>query len=303
MHEGVLSHQEDRRKKTLCIWSTRLAERAGCIVPESRTAHEAGKADPQLLAPLEARIPTGRWPHIMAPRGWWKLLHDLDTELATFDPSYLLLRAARVDGELLYLTFTMTGSPEFAGLIADAQVTAGSTCEICGRTGAPRARSRTVVCERHRTPTTAAERQFARSAGIPDEWFSPDAEERNLAYLAHSEAADRAHAATHLSETDMADILNVNVCRVHEMFERASLAGAERGGLIAYPRWQALADGRLVPGLAAVLEAAQGMDSRTLEAIMTSADERFEGLSPVQWLTRGSTLEEVTSSLAEWWWM
>lgn len=207
-----------------------------------------------LLDPLRTRIPAGWRPHLKVPRGWWQVLHLLDADLATIDPRYELRRAARVDNTLVYLTSTTTEQPAFARRIGRAQAAERAVCTVCGQPGEPRTRSHTVQCELHWHPLTAAERAFALGANIPAAWFGDDAEAANEAYIAACEAKDRKDAAAHLTEREMADVLNVTVQRVHEMFEPDLLAGADREGRIVYPRWQLAHDGRLLRHLAAVLE-------------------------------------------------
>ncbi len=258
---------------------------------------------PELLRPLRARIPSGWWPHIEAPRGWWKVLHQLDADLAVIDPQYELRRVARVDNGLLYLTSTSCREPVFARRIGRAMYVVRAVCEVCGRRGKPRTRSRTVLCELHWHPTSAAERAFALSAGIPEAWFSEEAEIANLAYVAACEAADRKDAAAHLTERDVAGVLDVTVQRVREMFEQGLLAGANHNGRVVYPRWQVTPDGRLLPHLPAVLEAADDIDARSLQAIMENPDEVLAGVSPGQWLAQGRSVWPVLQSLSEWWWI
>ncbi len=257
----------------------------------------------ELLAPLRARIPSGWWPHIEAPRGWWKVLHQLDADLAVIDPQYELRRAARVDNELVYLTSTDCREPVFARRIGRAICAVRTVCEVCGQRGKSRTRWRTVLCELHWHPTPAAEKMFALSANIPAAWFSEDAEIANEAYVAEWEAKDRTNSAAHLTERDMADLLNVTVQRVHEMFEHDLLAGANHDGRVVYPQWQLTADGRLLPHLQAVLKAAGDIDAQSLQAIMENPDEVLVGVSPALWLAQGRSVRPVLQSLAEWWWI
>ncbi|KSU54849.1 hypothetical protein AS029_07845 [Microbacterium enclense] len=237
-----------------------------------------------------------------APRGWWEVLNQLDADLAAIDPEYELRRAARVDNELIFWTATNTAAGAFARRIREAQTAVRAICNKCGRPGVPRTRSREVLCDLHWHPLTAAEKAFALSAGIPEAWFSEKAEIENEAFLAEGEARDRKNLAAHLTEMDMARVLNVSVHRVRDMFEQEVLAGAEHDGRIVYPRWQVTDDGRLLPGLAAVVEAAGDMDARTLQAIMENVDEELDGLAPAEWLARGKPVGPVVQILEESWW-
>lgn len=230
------------------------------------------------------------------------MLHKLDADLALIDPHYELRLAARVDNELVYLTSTECREPVFARRIGRAMCAVRTVCEVCGQRGKQRTRWRTVLCELHWHPTSAAEKTFALSAGIPEAWFSEKAEIANAAYVAASEAADRKDAAAHLTEGDVAGLLNVTLQRVREMFEHGLLAGANHSGRIVYPRWQFTSDGRLLPHLARVLQAADDIDARSLQAIMENPDEVLVGVSPVQWLAQGRPVGPVLQSLSEWWW-
>lgn len=129
-----------------------------------------------------------------------------------------------------------------------------------------------------------------------------DAEIENQAFLAECEARDRKNSSAHLTEMDMAKVLNVTVHQVRDMFEQEVLAGAEHNGRIVYPRWQITDDGRLLPGLAAVVGASGDMDARTLQAIMENVDEELEGLTAAELLARGKPLQSVVQIVDESWW-
>ncbi len=266
------------------------------------TGDDEGIPSLELQNPLLARIPAGWWPRVEAPRGWLAVLNQLDADLASIDPQYELRRAARVDNELIYVTETAIGGGAFAARITQAQAALRTVCEFCGRAGVPRTRSRTVLCDQHWRPLTPAEKAFALSADIPEAWFTEESEIANRAYLTRCEAADRRVSAAHLSERDIAELLNVGVNRVHEMFEHELLAGADRNGRVVYPTWQLTDDGSLLPGLAAVLHAADDIDARSLQALMENAEEELEGLSPAEWLASGRSVEPVLALLADWWW-
>ncbi|MFJ4036923.1 hypothetical protein ACIPVB_02465 [Microbacterium sp. NPDC090007] len=231
------------------------------------------------------------------------MLHSLDADLAVIDPEYQLRRAARVDNELIYLTRTGGGGARFARRIRRAREEVRTVCGVCGRPGIPRTRSRTVLCDLHWHPLTAVEKAFALSADIPEAWFTDEAEIKNDAYVARSAADQRKESANHLSERDMADLLGVTVQRVHEMFEQELLAGANHDGRVVYPRWQVMEGGRLLPHLPVVLRAADGIEARTLQAIMENVDEDLEGATPAQWLAHGGCVEPVLQTLDQWWWI
>ncbi|MDT0116609.1 hypothetical protein Q9R20_06355 [Microbacterium sp. PRF11] len=231
------------------------------------------------------------------------MLHRLDADLAAIDPGYQLRRAARVDNELIYLTRATGGDARFARRVELAKREVREVCGTCGLPGIPRTRSRTVLCDVHWSPPTAGEKAFALSADIPEAWFTAEAEIENDAYAAGSAAAERSAAANHLSEREMADLLNVDVCRVHEMFERGLLAGADYDGRVVYPRWQVVKGRQLLPHLPVLLRAADGIEPRTLQALMESVDEELDGSTPVHWLADGGRVEPVLQTLEQWWWI
>jgi hypothetical protein len=230
------------------------------------------------------------------------MLNQLDADLAAIDPEYKLRRAARVDNELIFWTATKTAAAAFARRIREAQTAVRTTCNKCGRPGISRTRSREVLCDLHWHPMTAEEKAFALSADLPEAWFSEEAEIKNEAFLDECEARDRKNSSAHLTEMDMAKVLNVTAHQVRDMFEQEVLAGAEHNGRIVYPRWQVTDDGRLLPGLAAVVGAAGDMDARTLQAIMENVDEELEGLTAAGWLARGKPVQPVLQILEESWW-
>ncbi len=258
---------------------------------------------PELLSPLLKRICSGWWPHVEAPEGWWEVLNRLDTDLAAIDPEYQLRRAARIDNELIYLTRTTGGGSRFARRVRRAKEEVRTVCGRCGRPGIPRTRSRTVLCDLHWHPLTPGEKAFALSADIPEAWFTEAAEAKNDASLARSAAAQRRESANYSSERHIAGLLSVTVERVHEMFEQELLAGANHDGRVVYPRWQVMEGGHLLPHLPAVLRAADGIEARTLQAIMENVDEDLDGATPAQWLAKGGQVEAVLQTLNQWWWI
>ncbi|ANG84648.1 hypothetical protein A8L33_03940 [Microbacterium aurantiacum] len=250
------------------------------------------------LQRLLSRMPAGRWPHVEIPPGWIDLVLELDDVLARIEPDYRLLQAAKRNGDLVYRAVTDGGTPyPFDERIRSAQFRARITCEVCGEAGQPRTRSRTVLCDLHWKPLTTGELLFALTAGGPADTFTDESDQTAVEYEAASAAADRARNALHFAAAEVAELLNICEEDVYSMFVRGEVAGADRDGLVVYPRWQFTEAGALLPGLPLVLKSARDIDSGTFQAVMETADEDLNGLSPARWLAEGRSVGVVVELL------
>lgn len=263
----------------------------------------ASEPESEALQRLRSRIPEGRWPQVAIPPGWTDLVLELDDVLARIDPGYRLLQAAKQSGELIYRAVPSNGEDDvFAGLIGSAKLRACGACEVCGDAGQPRTRSRTVLCDLHWNPLTTGELLFALKAGMPADAFTDDTDQAAVEREDASAAADRARDAMHLAARDVAALLHTSEAEVYAMFLRGEVAGADRDGLVVYPRWQFTDAGALLPGLSDVLVSARDIDPGTLQAVMETVDEDLGGLTPARWLADGRSVSEVVERLGDMKW-
>lgn len=124
---------------------------------------------------------------------------------------------------------------------------------------------------------------------------------------------ERTRRATHrlveaigesLSIADAASALGVDRTRVSHRLRDGSLWSFTLGRQRRIPRWQILPDGRVLPGLAAVVAAIPaGIHPSTVAALMGTAQPELEDQTPVAYLAGGgdpTLVAEMLDGLARW---
>ena len=126
-----------------------------------------------------------------------------------------------------------------------------------------------------------------------------DPEYAELVAARHRALVAAGDLARSLSTREVADMTGRSPAAIARSAGR-SLYAYHLGRNLRFPTWQ-FDDGRPLPGLATVVPALRdGLTPTTVEARMTSADpEILDGLSPVEWLARGSDPTEATRVLTE----
>lgn len=136
---------------------------------------------------------------------------------------------------------------------------------------------------------------FLRTAGIPVESFSPEAERANALYEAHSASSlDRELRDAAVSIAEAAQLLHKRRSWVIRLLASGQLMGVGlSNGQTMIPRWQ-FVDGKLLPTLRTVL-AAFPRDYHALDIaqVMTSPAEDLGGSSPYEWLASGRAAAAV----------
>ena len=127
-----------------------------------------------------------------------------------------------------------------------------------------------------------------------------DPEYAELVAARHRALVSAGDLARSLSTREVADMMGRSPAAVARSAGR-SLYAYHLGRSLRFPTWQFDDDGRPLPGLATVVPVLrEGLTPRVVEARMTCADpEILDGLSPVEWLTRGGGPAEVTCVLTE----
>lgn len=256
---------------------------------------------PEPIARISRRIAPGWWNRIETSRGWWPLLARLDASLAEIDHAYTLNGVASKEGVLRYLATSSTESIRFDDVLWAGMLEASRTCEVCGELGARAVRGEgraEVLCDVHARPLSDAEASALLASGVPQRVFSEEGARIGAEHKALSDAFIDAIARTHMTESEVAAQMRTNVDTVRRLFREGELAGAERDGRVAYPRWQLTVEGHPLPSLRRVL--ARFPDRYTwfeVRAAMLRPEEEFGDLSPKQWLERGMPISPVTALL------
>lgn len=98
------------------------------------------------LAGILLRITDDGNRYISVGPGWYRLIVDLDAQLAAIDPDYPLIQVKQKFGGLRYYAHRSDSShdrqAEFNAAIEAAERAASSTCEVCGAQPAQRCRSK-----------------------------------------------------------------------------------------------------------------------------------------------------------------
>lgn len=88
---------------------------------------------------LIGRMRTGYWPCIDVKPGWYGIVAELNHELRTLSPNYVVLKVKEQMGELLYVIRVDEGSSvplqKVLALVTSAQAKALHTCSLCGQPG------------------------------------------------------------------------------------------------------------------------------------------------------------------------
>ncbi|ORW08079.1 MULTISPECIES: hypothetical protein [Mycolicibacter] len=121
-----------------------LSDGAGAVLAECRAL-----LNWDALASVRARFAADAPHTIVCGPGWYRVIADLDQEIAAADPAAQYLHIAQADGNL---TIDTTSSElQVRALIAQAQIRAAAVCERCGLPGELRdlRSSATTLCEPH----------------------------------------------------------------------------------------------------------------------------------------------------------
>lgn len=148
---------------------------------------------------------------------------------------------------------------------------------------------------------TSAEMEFALSAGMTPEDFSPEVSEANTLYELRSASADAERMRKSVLSTEqVAAHLKVRADNIRQQAQRGSLyAVGQVGGQKAFPRWQ-FTDGGTLPGLRAVLAVIPAsFHPLDVEAVMTEPDDSLGDRSPVDWLATGGDVAPVVRLMSD----
>lgn len=150
-------------------------------------------------------------------------------------------------------------------------------------------------------PLTAAERQFLlENAGFPLTEADLESGEDVQRQWAVAETIDL--YASSMTIEEAATSLGVDRSRVSHRLAARQLWSFRLGGKRRIPRWQ-IVDGRPLPHLAEVVEAAVESDPTQLAGLMTTPQDELSGLTPVQHLLSGRGADIVAAlvrGLDEW---
>ncbi len=142
---------------------------------------------------------------------------------------------------------------------------------------------------------TADERSFLIESGAPADSYDPTRQAEARARLSALAAETAAAAAERLTTSAVADRLGISESRVRQLAADADLYAIQDAvrGRLAFPAWQFIGDQRL-RGLRQVLPALPlTMHPLSLEGWMTTSKEELDDRTPVEWLARGGSIEEV----------
>lgn len=146
-----------------------------------------------------------------------------------------------------------------------------------------------------RQAMTADERRFLIEAGAPTDSFDPARQAEARARLSALAAETAAAAAERLTTSEVADRLGTSESRVRKLAAGGDLYAIRDAvrGRLAFPAWQFIGDQPL-RGLRRVLPALpRSMHPLSLEEWMTTSKEELDDRTPVEWLARGGSIEEV----------
>jgi hypothetical protein len=135
LHElGKLARSGELDDEALVASLNQLAHLGAADIDSLHIPEDAGEYRAQLVA-LMLRIPDGwgRW--ISCDAGWYRLITELDANLATLDPGYVIHQVKEKFGTLrFYAEADLVGEPaaQFDALIASAEAASAHTCERCG---------------------------------------------------------------------------------------------------------------------------------------------------------------------------
>jgi hypothetical protein len=146
---------------------------------------------------------------------------------------------------------------------------------------------------------TAGERSFLLAdPEVTADDLTPAARVQAAAEVARGRmSADGETATASLSTAEVADLLGRAQANVRRSYLSGDLYSPikDGGGRRRYPVWQ-FVGGRPVPGLRRVLAALpDGLHPLSVKAFMTAPVEPLEGMTPVDWLVEGGSVDAVVT--------
>lgn len=144
---------------------------------------------------------------------------------------------------------------------------------------------------------TDAEIAFALAAGVPGRALSEEARLQSQEHEQWSAEVIAAELRSWPTLDDVAGMLNVESLAVRQLVQDGELTSVVIGGAIAIPPWQLTDDGRLLPGLKAVIATLTPHDHPYfVQRLMTFPVDELENRSAREALEEG----EPVSLIIEW---